>query len=225
MNNLPNSLKTGLRWAVALLTPLVLLLTALRLLLLPVFVELEYRTPGFPEDPYGFTQTDRLHWAPIALEYLLNDAGLEFLGDLRFEDGEPVYNDRELAHMLDVKVLVQLALRVWAGLLLVLFGLGLWAWRTEALPLFVGFLAGGGRLTVLLMLALLLYLALNFNQLFVDFHSLFFEGDSWLFAYSDTLIRLFPIRFWRDSFLVLGALTLVGAGGLWWLGGRVVKPA
>ena len=38
-----------------------------------------------------------------------------------------------------------------------------------------------------------------FFSFFAGFHSLFFEGDSWLFLYSDTLIRLFPIRFWQDA--------------------------
>jgi uncharacterized membrane protein len=39
---------------------------------------------------------------------------------------------------------------------------------------------------------------------------LFFTGDSWLFLYSDTLIRLFPMRFWQDAFLFAGALDVLG---------------
>ncbi len=208
-------------WLVTLLVPLALVLTALRVLLTPGFVQLEYRTPGFPEDPYGFTLADRLTWAPLALEYLLNDAGLEFLGDLEFEPGVPVFNERELAHMLDVKVLVQMALKVWWGVLALLALLGAAFWRLGRMVDVARALARGGQLTILLMMALLLYLGLNFNQLFVDFHSLFFEGDSWLFAYSDTLIRLFPIRFWRDAFLAVAGLTLAGAAGLVWLGRRL----
>jgi hypothetical protein len=59
--------------------------------------------PGFPADRYGFTTADRLYWADIAVDYLVNTAGIEFLADLRFEDGSPVYNERELKHMVDVK--------------------------------------------------------------------------------------------------------------------------
>jgi len=77
------------------------------LLLTPAFVQLEYRTPNFPPDSYGFTQQDRLLWSQIALEYLLNDEGINFLEDLVFEDGAQVYNARELKHMLDVKEVVQ----------------------------------------------------------------------------------------------------------------------
>ena len=50
-----------------------------------------------------------------------------------------------------------------------------------------------------------------FWAFFEGFHSLFFEGDSWLFQYSDTLIRLFPLRFWQDTFL-FAALIAVGGG-------------
>jgi uncharacterized membrane protein len=59
------------------------------------------------------------------------------------------------------------------------------------------------------------FIGVSFNALFTGFHSIFFEGDSWLFFYSDTLIRLFPLRFWRDVFIALAVLSL-GAGALLW---------
>ena len=83
-----------LSWVVAILVPLVLILTSVRLLLTPAFVQLEYRTPNFPPDPYGFTQEDRLFWSKIALDYLQNDEGISFLEELQFEDGTAVYNAR-----------------------------------------------------------------------------------------------------------------------------------
>jgi integral membrane protein (TIGR01906 family) len=55
--------------------------------------------------------------------------------------------------------------------------------------------------------ALALTLVIAFSLLFVGFHRIFFEGDSWLFLHSDTLIRLFPERFWRDTFIFVIALT------------------
>ena len=91
--------KTGLQ----ALIPIILVLTSVRLLLTDLFVRLEYNLPGFPVDRFGFTRADRVHHASIALDYLLNDDGIEFLGDQRFEDGSPVYNARELSHMVDVK--------------------------------------------------------------------------------------------------------------------------
>ena len=38
---------------------------------------------------------------------------------------------------------------------------------------------------------------------------LLFKAGTWTFLYSDTLIRLFPERFWQDTFLVVGGLSAV----------------
>jgi integral membrane protein (TIGR01906 family) len=210
-----------LGWLVAILVPVALLLTSARLMLTPAFVAVEYRMPGFPEDPYGLTQEQRLEYAPIALEFLLNGEGIDFLADLRFADGSPLFEERELSHMVDVKVLTQQLLAVWYGLLVVLLGLGVWAWRADWLPVYRRMLSRGGQFTAGLILLLLLYVALNFQKLFVAFHRIFFEGDTWLFSFSDTLIRLFPMRFWQDVFIFLGLVTLLGAGLLWWQGRAV----
>jgi integral membrane protein (TIGR01906 family) len=200
---------------VTLLVPVVLILSATRFLLTPLFVNLEYRTPGFPEDTYGMTMAQRLEYAPLALDYLLNDEGIAFLGDQRFLDGTPLYNERELSHMEDVKELTQIVLKVWVNGLIGLGLLALAAWCTGAWTAFRSGLSRGGLLTVILIVGLLVFLALSFDVLFTEFHHLFFEGDSWLFLYSDTLIRLFPIRFWRDVFLTLGVFSLGGGLLLW----------
>src|SRR3989304_2513397 len=83
--------------------PVVLILTTVRLLLTPLFVSVEYSTPGFPDDPYGFTREERVRLAEIARAYLFNDAGPEFLADVRDPNGIALYNPRELSHMVDVK--------------------------------------------------------------------------------------------------------------------------
>jgi integral membrane protein (TIGR01906 family) len=210
-----------LGWLVAILVPVALLLTSARLMLTPAFVAVEYRMPGFPGDPYGLTLEQRLEYAPIALEFLLNDEGIDFLADLRFADGSPLFEERELSHMVDVKVLTQQLLTVWYGILVLLLGVGVWAWQADWLPVYRRMLSCGGQFTAGLILLLLLYVALNFQKLFVAFHRIFFEGDTWLFSFSDTLIRLFPMRFWQDVFIFLGVVTLLGAGLLWWQGSAV----
>jgi integral membrane protein (TIGR01906 family) len=63
----------------------------------------------------------------------------------------------------------------------------------------------------------------NWSKFFVAFHGLFFEGDSWLFDYSDTLIRLFPMPFWIDIAAVVVGLLLVETvliGVVAWIWGR-----
>ncbi|MBP1693700.1 MAG: hypothetical protein H6Q37_1583, partial [Chloroflexi bacterium] len=50
----------ALSWLVALLVPIALTMTVVRLMLSPLYINIEYRMPGFPTDYYGFTQADRL---------------------------------------------------------------------------------------------------------------------------------------------------------------------
>jgi integral membrane protein (TIGR01906 family) len=204
----PSRLYRSLAWVVTLLTPVVLVLTALRLMLLPAFLHLEYRTPDFPPDRYGFTWEERLYWAKLAQEFLVNREGIEFLGDLRFENGEPVYNERELQHMVDVKNVVGVALNIWYLSLAALLGLGIWAWRGAWLDDYRLGLARGGWLTVLLLGSSIVIVLLSFGVFFVAFHNVFFAPGTWTFDWSDTLIRITPERFWRDVFIWVGVFSL-----------------
>lgn len=196
-------------WIVILLVPVALTLTGVRLMLTTTFLHIEYAMPGFPADRYGFTKEDRLRWAPLAVDYLLNSAGIEFLGDLRFEDGSPVYNQRELRHMVDVKNVVQAALTVWRLTLVVLVVLALWAWRGAWVAAYRHGLSRGGFLTAILLGAIILFVIISFDRLFVLFHQIFFEAGTWMFEWSDTLIRCFPERFWMDIFIYVGVIALI----------------
>ena len=105
------NLPTILSYLTSLLIPIALIGTALRILLTPLFFNIEYRMPYFPADEYGMTQQERLHWAPFAVKYLVNNSDISYLGDLKFENGTPLFNERELKHMADVKNVVLGALR------------------------------------------------------------------------------------------------------------------
>lgn len=210
-----------LSWLVAILVPLALIGLGIRALLTPAFLQIEYNMPYFPPDQYGFTREDRLKWAPYALDYLVNSADISYLGDLQFNDGTPLYNERELSHMADVKRVTKSALNVWYIALASLVMLGIWSWREEWMQTYRQGLMRGGWLMVGLAAAIGLIVVVGilvnpniFWNFFAGFHALFFEGDSWLFLYSDTLIRLFPIRFWQDAFLYASIIALGGALGL-----------
>src|SRR5512139_3263983 len=115
-------------WLVAILIPLALIGLAIRVLLTPLFYIIEYNMPYFPPDQYGFTKADRMKWAPYAVNYLTNDADISYLGDLKFDDGTPLYGERELVHMDDVKRVTKGVLNVWVVSLVLLAALGAWAW-------------------------------------------------------------------------------------------------
>jgi len=195
---------------VTLLLPVALTFLGVRLLLAHTFPEIEYRTPGFPADEYGFTLQDRLQWSRISIDYLLNNADISFLSDLTFPEGAPLFNGRELSHMQDVKIVVQPVLWVGYGVWFLALGLGLWARFGGWWPEYVRGIWRGGWLTVGLVAAIGIFAGISFWQFFTVFHELFFTGDSWQFLYSDTLIRLFPMRFWQDAFLFAGALDVLG---------------
>jgi len=203
------------RIVLQVLIPVILVLTSVRMLMTDTFVRFNYAIPGFPEDRYGFTEEDRLHHAPIALEYLRNDAGVEFLGDQRFEDGGPVYNTRELGHMEDVKDVTRAALNVWRIGLLVAVVLSVVSWRVASSQFLWETWRGGAKLTAIIMLVLLVGLIAAFSVLFVFFHQVFFDPDTWTFLFSDTLIRLFPQRFWEVAFGTVAVATLLQAGLLY----------
>ena len=199
-----------LSWVVTILLPVALTFLGARIVLTHTFLRLEYRIPGFPPDTYGFSQQDRVHWSQIAWDYLLNNADISYLGDLRFPDGSPLYNDRELSHMHDVKNVVQPSFWLGYTVCFLLLFLAVWArwggWWTE----YVRGIWRGGWLTVGLVAVIGIFAVISFWKFFTVFHRLFFLGDSWQFLYSDTLIRLFPMSFWQDAFLFPGVLDLLG---------------
>ena len=199
---------------IVLVVPVILILTWLRVLLTPVFVRSEYNKSAFPPDPYGFSLEDRLHWSEISRQYLLSREGIQFLGDQTLPDGTPLYNVRELRHMADVKKVVSGALLTWAVALLI-SGLASAYLVRRSGTLFLHALESGSVLTVALLVVILAGVALAWNWFFVFFHRIFFTGDTWLFLYSDSLIRLFPEMFWQDCFVTLGVGTGLSAAVLW----------
>lgn len=214
-------LKTISSYLISLLTPLALIGLALRILLTPIFYTIEYNMPYFPADEYGFTKEDRLKWAPFAVDYLINNADISYLGDLKFDDGSSLYNERELSHMHDVKEVIKGSLTVWYITLSILLILAILFYKNNSMPEYLIALQRGGWWMIFLAMSLAFVagagILLNpdiFWTFFSGFHAIFFEGDSWLFYYSDTLIRLFPIRFWQDAVIAIAVIALGGGLGL-----------
>ncbi|MDY6847370.1 MAG: TIGR01906 family membrane protein [Chloroflexota bacterium] len=202
------------RWLISILTPFVILMIVVRLLITPLFARAAYNLPGFPDDPFGFTLQDRLRWSEPSIRYLVNNEDIDYLESLSFDDGTPIFNARELSHMADVKSVVtgmRVALALCVITLLICAGYILKNGRRD---LIIKAFNAGGWGVVGLIAAILLFVAISFNQLFTWFHQLFFTEGTWQFFTSDTLIRLFPMRFWRDAFIFVGVLSLMLGGGL-----------
>jgi integral membrane protein (TIGR01906 family) len=184
--------------------PLILVLGLVRVAMSPQFLEFEYRRPDMHQDPFGFTLEDRLRYGPLGIEYLLTGADISLLEDLRFRDGRSMFSERELDHMRDVKRVTRSAFFVLAALIAAVPAAGaylLWAGRRADLwhALFRGAVA-----TLALILAVIVGAVMAWDFFFGLFHRVFFADGTWVFMTSDTLIRLYPEKFWFDAALLIG---------------------
>jgi len=207
------------KWLFILCLPLLLLTASLALAVNSAWLY-EY---GF--DKYNVGQTTGLDWpelekASTGLVHYFN-SGEENISLSVVKDGEPfvLFNQREVAHLRDVKGLIWLDYWILLGTLIYALGYaGVSLWRKNRRQLSWG-LVGGSGLTLALMLALGLGALFNFERLFLQFHLISFANELWLLDPSkDYLIMLFPQGFWFDATLFCtgvawaGALILGGVG-------------
>jgi integral membrane protein (TIGR01906 family) len=202
---------TILTTLLSLAIPLLLIILNVRLVMSPLFLQIEYTRAGFPSDPFGLTTEDRLRYAPSALDYLIYNQSISALGDLTFANGRPLFNARELQHMVDVQIVTQWAFGVGIVVGALTAAAGVALWRRDRARLRVA-LNVGAKLTLGLIAAVVIFALLGWEMFFTGFHTMFFADGTWYFLTSDTLIRLFPEQFWFDAALAIGGLAALEAG-------------
>ena len=213
---------------ITLAVPVVLILSNVFLFATPEWLAFQYSQPDFPPS-VRFTPADRYKFASESIEYIRGNRTLTQFRALG------VYEEREIKHMVDVRDLVDKVKIVLPTLaLLAIVALIVLARRTStpALPLKGGgslvaarALVNGAMLTIGLFLFVGIFAAVGFQTFFTLFHRIFFEGDTWLFNYTDSLIQFYPLPFWFATSLALVGLTIVQAAIIgaigWWWGRRV----
>ena len=133
-----------------------------------------------------------------------------------------VFNQREIAHMYDVKRLVRGAYWVALGSALWILAapaVGFALQRSEYMGSAALLAVWGGAVTLLAVVGVGLVAIAAFDQLFLLFHQLSFANDLWILnPYTDYLLILFPGGFWFDATMrvaltsVLGAVLLLSVG-------------
>ena len=207
---MPTPIVRFLKVLLLLLLPLLLVIGSVQLLVTDPYLAFEYGKANFPPDPFGFDRAQRLAFASANFRYVREAQPLQALADQRLGDA-PLYNERELKHMQDVQNVYQAVSLMWkiAAVLIVLAGLAL-AWRAETRPALAAALKSGGLFTTALVGIVGLLAVIAWRVWFVAFHQVFFAPGTWMFDYSDTLIRLFPEKFWFDAALTISGLSLLG---------------
>ena len=164
--------------------------------------------PGFPDDQYGFTDADRLHYGSYTVDYLFNLATERYLSDVVLPDGTPLFTSGEIAHMADVKTLIGILTltAVVAAIGMIVFGVYKCRRGGSGVR---GSLRAGPILTLVLFAALAVLAIVGWDQFFTGFHDIFFAEGTWTFYMDDSLIRLFPPQFWVDAGIALALIVLV----------------
>jgi integral membrane protein (TIGR01906 family) len=211
MNN--KALLTVIRWLVILSMPFFLGLGMIRAVIAWDYPGFEYAR--IAPDMFGFTPEERLALAHDTLDYLRRPepAGevIYLLEDLRLPGTDrPLYNAGEISHMIDVKVVADIMKQVAYGAgAIVILGLALLLAPARTRPYGWRTLMWAGLATVITLAVIALTILIAWPIFFVQFHELLFPPGSWTFAYSDSLIRLFPEQFWFDFGVLVSVGTLV----------------
>ena len=206
-----------LSWLITLAMPFFLGFAVLTYLVGPFYPTYEYGKADFPPDAYGFSQEERLDLAMVAVNYLESWQAPEEVIYMLEEQvipgtNEPLYLESEVGHMLDVKVLTDwLRIIAWISGIIVIGGLALLLASPKTRPIAYVSLRGGGYFTTGVLIVIALFILLAWSTFFVQFHELLFPPGTWTFSYQDSLIRLFPERFWFDfGVLASGSVLLLG---------------
>ncbi|RIK33291.1 MAG: TIGR01906 family membrane protein [Chloroflexi bacterium] len=214
MRNLSPRLVALLQWLLTLLLPYVLVISSLYIFMSPQFIEWQYAQPDFPPAD-RFTPDQRTYNAVETVLYTRGERTEQQLKALG------VYNEREIKHLVDVYNVSRPLLQLNPLFILIMLGAFILLWRNPATRRNAGTgLMFGGILTFVLVGFVGLVAVFAFDTFFVAFHRVFFEGDTWLFNYSDSLIQFYPELFWMKAsygiaLFVMGGAVLFTALGVW----------
>ncbi|HET9905975.1 MAG TPA: TIGR01906 family membrane protein [Anaerolineales bacterium] len=214
---MPNVITKIINFLLVLLIPILVVLGSARLLATDTYLALEYGKTSFPPDVYGFTSQQRFELASVNVHYVRAHLPDDALATQKL-DATLIYSPRELSHMADVQSVFQVIVSVWQVAFVLLLFLGLILWATGEHRQLAAAVQSGGLFTSAMILTIALLAIFAWQSWFSIFHLFFFQPGSWLFSYSDTLIRLFPVNFWFDATLTISVLSLMGGLSLAWMG-------
>jgi len=124
-----------------------------------------------------------------------------------------LFNEREVAHMRDVKNLVRGVYFIqWISLSIILLGIisGCFIVRRDKFGSIVRSIGWGGKLTLSLTLVVGVMSFVGFQKLFLYFHLFSFSNDLWILDPTrDYLLMMFPEAFFFDATIYIALGTVI----------------
>ena len=124
------------------------------------------------------------------------------------QEGKPLngFTDKEVTHMTDVKIIIDVFLLIfYLSFVFFIFITGFLIYENK----FNSKVFIYGALFAVVFLIALFLLSLNFQSLFLNFHEVFFENNSWIFNQEDKLVNLFPEDFFKSILLRILAIDFI----------------
>jgi integral membrane protein (TIGR01906 family) len=189
--------------AVSLATAIALVALAVPLFLNPAWVSFEQERSR--ADAFTGYSPDELHAVSGSLLHDLVVGPGAF--DATDASGRPVLDERERAHLRDVRSVFGAALVVAVASVLVLVAAAVTARRR---PAFWAAVRRGASGLAVAVVVLGVVSVVAFDAAFELFHRLFFAAGSYTFdPATDRLVQLFPDQFWSETTILLGLVLLV----------------
>ncbi|WP_218221718.1 TIGR01906 family membrane protein [Nesterenkonia sp. Act20] len=192
---------------IAIFTPILLLVAAVRLVASPLFLWVAYNRPWIPDGTYNLNADDRLTYGSYGTDFLTNLADSRYLGDLA-PGGEALFTAEEVSHMVDVKFVLFWVMIIGLALLVITLILAtlLRAWRPGGVA---RGLFAGAWVTLGIIIAAAVLAIIDWQFFFAEFHRIFFADGTWTFPAESTLIQLYPEQFWIDAGVAVVALAVI----------------
>ncbi len=186
------------------ITPLWIVGFSARIAFSEWFIDFEYSKENFPRDRWGMSDEIRKELAKLGLYAVLSDRGMEKFRNAKLPNGNRAFREKEIRHMEDVKEFLKVffpssytAFIFWFGYFVLLKKS---RWK---------FLLYSGIFTIGLIISVGLVTYINYEFAFAVFHDYIFGENTWRFKLKDTLLRIYPMKFWFDGTVFVISLSFL----------------
>ncbi len=176
------------------------------------FIDFEYSKKDFPKDRWNMDNAYRKELAKLGLKAVLSEEGLKEFSEKKFPSGRKAFRKKEVKHMEDVNRFLKIFFPV-SYVSFFLWGIGLFFSQRRWTYLMMS-----GLFTLTLVLLVGGLSVIFYDQAFALFHDTVFGENTWRFRDTDTLLRIYPMKFWFDGTVFVIGISAFLTFGLIFIG-------